>query len=79
LFAELPRPTLLTGQTLRSRSALLRKALLPGQTLLTRRAAWTLLAELLGLTLSSWPLTWTALSRPSLSGPSLSGSALLTG
>jgi hypothetical protein len=62
-FAELLRPTLLTRQALRSRTALLGKALLPGKALLSRRATRTLLAELLGLALS----TWAALARSTLS------------
>jgi hypothetical protein len=66
LLAELLRPALLTGETLRSRSALLRKALLSRKTLLSR-PAWALLAELLLLArqtlLALSSLSWSAL-RP---------------
>ena len=65
--AELLGCALLAGQALRPGAALLRKALLSGKTLLSRRAARTLLAELLGLALSTRaPLTGAALARSAL-------------
>jgi hypothetical protein len=60
----------LAGQALRPCTALLGKSLLSGKTLLSRRAARTLLAKLLGLTLSTWTsatLAGAALARSTLS------------